>query len=1095
MAIKINFDTAHNPETPTIILAKKNGDKIGQLNAKSIEISDLLNDASEITFNIYKYVDNKKDELWEQITNFKLIYCVEWDMWFEITVELDEATETIKTIFATRLGCAELSQIMLYSIEINTENDIARDDYVIPTVLYNEEHPEASLLNRIMEKAPHYSVVHVDDTIASIQRTFTFDDTSIYDAFKTISEEIHCLFILNSNSDSNGNIQRTISVYDLESNCMECGYRGEFTGICPECEGTNINEGYGSDTTIFITADELAEDINFTTDTGAIKNCFKLEAGDDLMTASIRNCNPNGTDYIWYFSDDVKSDMSQELVEKIDSYDELYNHYQKNYIAEIDQNIISEYNSLVQKYKAYNDDLCEIESPIKGYSSLMNAYYNTIDLELYLQSSLMPNATMSDTSAIEESLKLTTENLSPVAVNNTSYISLATADSAVLSMAKVIVDSRYQVKIQASNLSGLLWTGSFSVVNFSDEEDNAVSETISITISGDYSTFVKQKLDKALNKTDVDDLSVSGLFKKNQDDFVEAIKEYSLNRLKSFYDACQGCIDILIEQGVSDKATWSGQNPSLYDDLYVPYLNKLSALEYEIMVRQNEIDLIIGTYNEDNELTKHGVQSYINDVKTQIQTTLDFQNYLGSNLWLEFCTFRREDKYSNDNYISDGLNNAEIFSKAYEFINVAKTEIYKSAELQHSITASLRNLLSIDKFKIIVNQFQVGNWLRVMIDDKVYKLRLISYSINYDDLSSMSVEFSDVVKSNSTIKSLQDVIAQASAMASSYSSIQRQAKQGEQSSSVLNSWLTNGLDATNTKIIGGADNQTQTWDEHGMLFRTYDSISNDYSPTQLKIINSTIAITDDNWKSTKTAIGNFNYIDPKTSQLKNAYGINGEVIIGKLLIGESLGIYNESGSLTFDENGFTVSNEINTVNINPNENESVFNIKKNQDNILSFDDDGNLVVVGNITASSLTLLDGVEVDSDKIGGLADIAISGSYNDLINAPKLSDVAISGSYNDLIDTPTLDFDSKFNNPTNNNSAVVGQYLSKQANGSSWVSAGTTITENDLSPVCGKAVYDYALNKQQDVINAGKILYTDSNGAISFISINELKTLLGI
>ena len=43
-----------------------------------------------------------------------------------------------------------------------------------------------------------------------------------------------------------------------------------------------------------------------------------------------------------------------------------------------------------------------------------------------------------------------------------------------------------------------------------------------------------------------------------------------------------------------------------------------------------------------------------------------------------------------------------------------------------------------------------------------------------------------------------------------------------------------------------AQNQNQSWNERGMLFREYNPIIEDYSPEQLKIINSTIAVTDDN---------------------------------------------------------------------------------------------------------------------------------------------------------------------------------------------------------------------------------------------------------
>lgn len=1025
MAIRINFDTANNPEVPTIILAKKNGDRIGQLNAKSISISDAMNDASEITFTVHKFINGVKCEHWEQIVDFRLIYCVEWDMWFSITVDLDESTHTQKTIFATQLGNYELSQIMLYEVEINTENDIARDDYEIPTVLYNAWNPEASLLHRIMEKAPHYTIIHVDNTIANIQRTFSFDGTSIYDALQDISKEINCLFVFNSNSDKNGKIQRTISVYDLNSNCIDCGYRGEYTGVCPECSGVNIVEGYGEDTTIFITSDELADNIQLTTDSGSVKNCFKLEAGDDLMTATIRNCNPNGTDYIWYISDSMKNDMSDELLDKLDSYNALYKYYRYKYNAVLNNSKVIQYNNLASKYEKYNNTIKRIITPVTGYSSIMNVYYNVIDFILYLQTSMMPTVAMSNTSALKQSLLLTTKNLSPVAVSNITHLSLATADNAVLSMANVIVDARYRVKINSSSIvkddDKCIWNGNFTVTNYSDETDTVVSEIISIIINDNYGDFVKQKINQSLNKDNTDDLSISGLFLKEYDSFVTSLRLYSLDCLKSFQSSCQSCIDILIEQGIGNKETWDGQTPNLYDDLYTPYINKLMAIESEIKVRSDEIAMLKGVYNTNNELITYGLQNYIEDEILSIQKDLNFQNYLGNDLWLEFCTYRREDKYSNTNYISDGLDNAELFKKANEFIELAQSEIYKSFELQHSISTSLKNLLAIKKFKPLVNQFKVGNWLRVMVDDKIYRLRLIKYEIDYDNLNNITVEFSDVVNANSTINSVQDVISQASSMATSYASVQKQAKQGEKSNAVINEWVNYGLDATHTKIIGDADNQNQTWDKHGMLFRKYDPISSEYSPIQLKIINSTIAITDDNWKKTKTAIGNFMYYDCQTNQLKNAYGINGEVIVGRLLIGQELGIYNSSGSLTFDENGLKVTNNSNTVIINPNDN-SVFNIKNKDGNVLSFDEDGNLIIVGDITARSFTLLDNVTIDSSHVSGLSDIATSGKYDDLSNKPDLSIYAKS----DVLDI-YIQKDGIIGNTPSNNST--GFTVSKQ------------------------------------------------------------------
>lgn len=1089
MAIKIDFDAAHNPQVPTIILAKKNGDMLGGLDASEVEITDSMNDKSEMTFKVYKYVNGIKNGLWDDVLNFRLVYCVEWNQWFEITVEVDESNETTKTVTCTNLGAAELSQIMLYDIEINTEDDIARDDYKIPTVLYNQDHPEASLLNRITEKACHYTIGHVDSTIANIQRTFSFDDKSIYDAFQDISEEIDCLFVISASSKSAGdttgssfntNINRTISVYDLESNCMECGYRGEFTGTCPKCGSSNINEGYGEDTTIFVTADEIADSLSLTTDTDSIKNCFKLEAGDDLMTATIRNCNPNGSDYIWYISDDVKRDMSDELRSAIEDYDKDYKNYQNNHTYLSDESeIIAKYNGLVDKYSGYNENLQRIQTPVNGYSSLMNAYYNTIDLDLYLTSGLMPTVKIDKSTAEKEAAKLTASNISPVAVESIDNISLATANSVVLSMAKVVADStRFKIKVHdGAALSGekpsatRTWTGCFDVTNYSDEDDVATSPQITVEINNDYATFIKQKIDKTLAKDDGDNKTgISQLFNLDMslDDFKSELKKYCLNRLTSFHDACQTCIDILVEQGVPDGQSWS---KDMYDKLYTPYLQRLNAIEAEMKLRQDEIYIVSGQYDESGDLSEYGLQSYIVQEKNNTQDALNFKNYLvgkasgSDSLWIEFCSFRREDKYSNDNYVSDGLDNAQLFKKANEFIETATNEIYKSAELQHSISADLKNLLVMKKFSPLVDKFQTGNWIRAMIDDELYKLRLIEYTISYDDISSISVEFSDVVRANSTIKSIKDVIDQASSMATSYGYVQRQAKQGEKGNSVVSNWVSNGLSVTNTKIVGGSDNQTQTWDDHGMLFRKYDEAAGDYEPSQMKIINSTLAITDDNWKTTKTAVGKYYYTDPITNELKSAYGVNAETIIGKLLLGENIELQNEAGTLVFNDEGLKVSHGSNTVTISPMYPE-VINITNGEDSVFKVDENGELTINGNIMARSLSLANGVTIDSDVVTNLATVAVSGSYNDLKNKPSLKAVATSGSYNDLSDKPEL-----------KTVATSGNYSDL----SNRPSLKTVATSGKYTDLAG------------DKSEAGKLLYVDTDGSVTTLTIAELKTLL--
>lgn len=1101
MSIKINFDAAGVPEEPTIVLAKRNGDRIGKINAKEIQLTDNLNDASQMTFVMYKTIDGTEDALWDEVVDFRLVYCVEWNQFFEITVELNEGNDIKKTVTCTQLGAAELGQIMLYNVEINTETDIEREEYEIPTTLYKPDHPEASLLHRITTKAPHYSIKHVDATIANIQRTFTFSDTSIYDALTTIAEEIDCQFIIDTYLNDDGKLVREISAYDLEATCKACGYRGEFVGQCPECGSDDVTEGYGEDTTVFITADELGDNIQLTQNTDEMKNCFKLEGGDDLINATIKNCNPNGSDYIWYISDDMKTDMSDDLRAKLESYDTLYDSYQDAQI-EINKTSYDVYKALVDKYKTEDNDISIVEYPFDGYNALIEAYYDAIDMYLFLNSSLMPDAGLEGTTAEDEVAKLTVDSLSPASTNSSLRgLSVATADSIALSVAKVIVDSRYQTKVVDGSLLSdydemldyRVWTGKFVITSYSNDDDTATTKEIAIKIDENYANFIKQKIDKLLAREDVEDVGITGLFKMDLDEFKEQLKQYSLQRLTSFHDGCQSCIDIMVEQGVADKQTWADKNPDLYEELYVPYLNKLAALSDEMDVRQKEIEIVVGTKDEDGNTLTKGFQDYIEEKIAEIQDVLDFEKYLGEELWLEFCMFRREDKYSNDNYISDGLNNAELIEKAMEFIDTAEKEIYKSAELQRTITSDLKNLLVIKKFQPIVEYFKVGNWVRVLVDDNVYKLRLLEYTIDYDNLESLSVTFGDEVRNCSTIKSVQDVLSQAATMATSYSSVQRQAKQGEKSNDVIDAWFENGLDTTNAKIVNGSDNQSQTWDNHGMLFRKYDSALGEYEPTQMKIINSTIAITDDNWQTTKTAIGQYYYFD-ESGKMQTAYGVNGETIVGKLFLGEKMRLSNTDGTMSFDDGGLVIQNNNVSVTIKPDDDSPVLAVKDKEtdQNVFVVDSDGMLTITGKINATDISLIDGgttnqnitgfadiafdgkyahisggnpndqgnvLTFDEDgkvisqklranNISGLAPVATTGSYSNLSNTPTLADVATSGKYTDLIGVPDI-----------KNVAVTGKY-------------------NDLSGDTG---------------DAGKILYVSNSGAVTAISISDLKQLL--
>lgn len=991
---KLKMDTSGNVEDITLVLAKKNGDKISNLtNITDIVAKHCMNDASELSCEAHKKMDDNVLSCWDELVNFKLSWIPEWDMWYEIYVEIDEKDENTKSITAKTIGEAELSQIMLYDIEINTETDIARDDYKIPTKFYNPDHPEASLVDRLMEKAPHYTITHIDKSLMDIQRTFTFDDTSLYDAFKDISEELDCLFVFNSGSGADGKPARTIQIYDLEANCNDCGYRNTYVDTCPKCGSHNVINGYGEYTNIFISKDNLADDITYSVDTDSVKNCFKLEAGDDLMTAAIRACNPNGSDYIYHFSDQVRHEMSPELQTKLKQYDTEYENYQTNKLFTLDSALVSKYNNIVDKYLKYDDTLAKMDNPMHGYPRVMRAYFDAIDMVQFLSNKLMPNITKPDNSAESQGQYLIDNLPSSASVTSLKTLTVSLAENTIISLARSIVKGSFKITVSDSTLSGNTWRGKINLKGYVNDDDHYTSDYVTIGFDENYQSYVKQRIDTILNKYDTNYYGIVGIFKQDLEVFKSEMKKYCLDSLKTFQKCAQGCIDLMVQMGVSAPDTTNNDpnTTAIYNGLYIPYYNKINAVQDEILIRQNEIYAVEGEYNNQGELVTTGIQNEIEKIMSSVQKALDFKSYIGVDLYKEFSSFLRMDKFSNENYTSDDLDNTNLFQNALDFINAATKELYKSSTLQHSITGTIKNFLRMKEFEPIMDKFKNGNWITFEVDEKIYQLRIVEYDIDFSDTQNIDVTFSDVVYMPDGMSDLQSVLASATKMATSYSGVLRQSEVNNKFTKKINDMISTGLDMTNTKIISNADHQDITWDEHGLLCREYNDILSDYNPSQLKIINQGVYLTTDNWRTAKAGIGKFWYYDPRDKSYKESYGVIADTLVSNLILTSEVGIYNEENSIEMAKNGIVITTNTNGRN--------AFTIRKeitdekgnkSYERQLYIDDNGNIRLSGHASISwdNVTGTDNVVVQ-DNLNTIIDTLQKEFNNKLTDLEKQDD----------------------------------------------------------------------------------------------------------
>ena len=263
-------------EKPKVFLCDRQLRKKGEIfPISSPIIKTNLNGSDEISFSIKKNTKNYNDKdvryfkgkynknlgtevstQYSDITDYSIILA-EGFGYFEVSPTIADNSNVEKRINGNSLGETELSQLQC-TLECNTELDYQTNGYE-PTVICSKENTKKSLIHRILEYAPTYTVGDVDESIAILQRTFSFSE-DIISCFQKISEEINCIFDIIVTRDEDGNVIRKVNIYDAQC-CNDCGSRNIIGGKCQDCGSTNTN-AIGEDTTILIDSEHLTDEIN-----------------------------------------------------------------------------------------------------------------------------------------------------------------------------------------------------------------------------------------------------------------------------------------------------------------------------------------------------------------------------------------------------------------------------------------------------------------------------------------------------------------------------------------------------------------------------------------------------------------------------------------------------------------------------------------------------------------------------------------------------------------------------------------------------------------------------------------------------------------
>ncbi len=930
-AIKLDKYT-HRIPLPDLLLMTRSFDVIGKISRyENWNMSLVGNGIDEIFFTVTKYINGILNPVWDDLIDLKIVEVRDFGR-FEITVNYIDNTKTEKAVHGFALE-TELAQIYLYDFHVNddeamsmeitqyNESDFDTNGNFIPTVFYNESDKEYSLLNRVIaDKAPHWKIGYVTPWIAlseedepessnTFQRTYTGEGVSIYD-FLTgdVAKESNVIFVFDT-------INREINCYSL-CDCIK------------QETGELLTPGIGEDTTILVSKRKLANEISITSNKDNVKNCFRVEGGDEIITDMVRVANMNGSNYIYQFADFQYKDMPKELVAKLKKYQEEMSRQSDAYYGE---NGI--YTRLCKKY----DDL------------------------VYYESSMMPDVSIKETTAEEQyrtmvnSLKTTVIGVS--SVNNYSNNLFLGVSNNVEAMANILIDARYSAKIiegsTSYNSSTHQWTGNIQITRTADEKDyypktsEGMAATFTVSISDDELTFTRQKLEKALAKGSMLDIDFE-VKNMSPAEMKSYFGQYCLNRLKSFYDGYNSCLSVLM----SLNTKISDVSSSTYKDMYDKYHTRMEVVESLRDERQLQVDSINAE-----------IDSLLKEQKS-FQDTWNLEKYLGTDLYKIFCSYRREDSYTNNNYISDGLSTSECVTKAKELIDAATKELKKACVLQRTVTTDMNNLFALPEFEPLYDKFALFNYIRIRTEDEILKLRLIGIEFSGDSASEITVTFSEQVESiDGKMSDLRSIIKQASSMSTSYPSTVLQAKKGEQAKNTFNEIYSKGLNAAKTMLSNNDHNEVSITSA-GIIGKRMDD-EGFYGDKQFRITGNMFAFTKDNWRTVELAIGETVFQNPLTGNMEKKYGIFASAIVGEAILGENMGIYSKDKAMIFDASGFRITNNVNSFVVDPSS-KTMLSLSNSQGKIFYVDDTGELHIKGNGKALDISANSTISNMSTKI---------------------------------------------------------------------------------------------------------------------------------
>ena len=335
----VDFSAIDFKERPTLVLKNLDGTYIQPLAyAFDVHAKFMYNEVSEITFELPAYVDGVMTPHYDDVVGMRLIDWIGIGQF--ILVNPSRKND----------GISEIKSCTAYSLEY----EMTFKKIFLEEGTYNFWNPvdqENTIIKRILEVIPSWSVGEIDSNLCGKYRTLESDNSTVYDFIKnTLQDTYQCVFDFDT-------YQRRINVVAV-------------SGIVETKQ-------------VFISHENLMKDIEIKEDTENIFTCLDVNGADDV---DIRSVNPMGTNKIYnldYFME--TSYFAQDLIARWDAWKTTYASYQRPYFNLTVEKVLQESRLEVERAA-----LTELQGELSTLETLQSTYVDAsaqgIDMEEDLKS-------------------------------------------------------------------------------------------------------------------------------------------------------------------------------------------------------------------------------------------------------------------------------------------------------------------------------------------------------------------------------------------------------------------------------------------------------------------------------------------------------------------------------------------------------------------------------------------------------------------------------------------------------------------------------------------------------------------------------------